>query len=71
MFKVILNDRGIDYEQAPRHFLAISAWAREHCPSYVDIELVEVSDVSPEYDYLAEYKFKTEKDANWFKLKWI
>ena len=71
LIRVYLNDRGIDYDQAPRHFLSASAWAKEHCPSFVDVNMMEVSDVSNEFDYVAEYTFVEERDANWFKLKWM
>jgi len=61
----------MSYEQAPKHFLDVSVWAMANCPSYQGVDMMEVSDVSNLYDHIAEYTFGTDKDANWFKLKWM
>jgi hypothetical protein len=71
MIKVYLNDKNLTYEEAPKHFLSASAWAKKYCPSFVGVDMMEVSDVSNEFDHVAEYTFGTEKDANWFKLTWM
>lgn len=71
MIKVYLNDAGLEYDKAPRHFLEASQWAKAHCSSYKGVDMMEVSDTSDLYDYVAEYTFTEEKDANWFKLKWM
>lgn len=71
MHKVYLNDANMDYDLAPRHFLEASKWAKEFCPSFKEVEVMDVSDVSTVYDQVAEFTFGTEKDANWFKLKWM
>ena len=69
--KVYLTDKDIEYENVPRHFLTIKNWAHEHCPSFTGVDIVDVSDTSVQYDHIAEFTFGTEKDANWFKLKWM
>lgn len=67
---VYLNDSGIDYLNAREHFETIATWARSQCPSFVSYRVEDVSDVSYEWDLIAEYKFRDPKDAIWFELKW-
>lgn len=68
---VYLNDKDLAYEAAPRHFLEAANWARDNCPSFAGCEVMDVSDVSMQYDQVAEYVFANERDSNWFKLKWM
>ena len=68
---VYLNDNGMDYDSAPRYFLEAANWAKDNCPTFQGCEVTDVSDVSAVYDQVAEYVFISEKDANWFKLKWM
>jgi len=68
---VLLNDRNMAYEAAIRHFLDAANWAKDNCPSFMGSEVVDVTDVSVEYDQIAEFVFGNDKDANWFKLKWM
>ena len=67
---VYLNDSGIDYLDALEHFETVADWARNQCPSFINYRVEDVSDVSYQYDYIAEYKFQDPKDAIWFELKW-
>ena len=70
MITVYLNDTGIRYEDAPEHFRSAADWARQQCPSFVDYDMQDVSDVSLTNDYITTYLFKDKKDAEWFTLKW-
>ena len=67
---VYLNDSGIPYEKAEDHFAEAAAWASRQCNSYIDYHVQDVSDVSYNYDFVAEYRFKDPKDAVLFQLKW-
>jgi len=72
MIKVILTDQGLkNYDQARLHFIDASIWALQNCKSFGGYEIVETADVSYEWDQMAEYKFLDEKDAIWFKLRWV
>lgn len=45
-------------------------WAKANCESFISYGVVEMSDVdSAACDWMGEYRFKDEKDAMWFKLK--
>ncbi len=67
---VYLNDSNIPYNEAEDYFAEASAWASRQCMSYVDYHVQDVSDVSYQFDYVAEYKFLDPKDALMFELKW-
>ena len=67
---VYITDKGIAYEQAEEHFAEAAAWASQHCPSYVDYHVQDVSDHSYLYDYITEYQFRDPKDALLFELKY-
>ncbi len=46
-------------------------WAKEHCPSYISNTTV-TKDNSIEYGtHYIKYYFSNEKDAMWFKLRWL
>ena len=70
MFKVYLTDESIEYLAALKFFKDCDAWARQHCPSYRQLEVVDVSDVSYAYDQVATYEFDDDKDAFWFTTAW-
>jgi len=70
MKSVYLNDDKIPYDDVREHFECIADWARAQCPSFISYRVQDVSDVSPYYDHVAEYKFQDSKDAVWFELKW-
>lgn len=70
MLEVYLNDTGRSYEQAEQHFLRAHRWARKHCPSYQQHDIVDVADVSYTNDLMARYVFLDEKDVIIFQLKW-
>lgn len=67
---VYLNDAGIPFDKAEDHFAEAAAWASRQCNSYIDYHVQDVSDVSYNYDFVAEYRFKDPKDAVLFQLKW-
>lgn len=70
MILVYLNDQHVPYEHAEEHFAQAAAWAREHCASFVDYHVQDTSDVSYQYDFVTQYRFRDHKDAAWFELKW-
>jgi hypothetical protein len=67
---VYLNDSNIPYESVENHFNEAASWAKEHCKSYIGYHVQDVSDVSGEYDHIAEYRFSDSKEAVWFELKY-
>lgn len=70
MKSVYLNDSGISYERAESYFKSAADWAKTQCQSFIDCRVQDVSDVSYQYDYIAEYRFKDPKDALIFELKY-
>ena len=70
MKTVLLNDTGLDWNRAQEYFAQASVWAKNHCVSYVNYHVQDVSDVSYTWDQIAEYRFNNEKDAVMFSLKW-
>jgi hypothetical protein len=70
MIKIILNDTGMEYAEAGRHFKNADSWARANCSGYKGSEVIDVSDFSMYNDILCEYVFEDEKHANWFKMRW-
>jgi hypothetical protein len=68
--EVYLNDAGIAYEAAEQHFAEAAAWATQHCDSFEFYHVQDVSDVSYQYDFVTMYRFRDEKDALLFRLKW-
>ena len=70
MVEVYLNDAGIAYEAAEQHFAEAAAWATRHCDSFEFYYVQDVSDVSYQYDHVAQYSFGNEQDALLFQLKW-
>jgi hypothetical protein len=58
---------GYDYNQ--HYYDAMDAWAQAHCVSYVGYEVVDVADVSANWDEIGEYQFREEADALVFTLK--
>lgn len=70
MISVYLDDSGIVYEKAEQHFLDAANWAQEQCTSFLGYNVQDVSDVSLVNDFVAQYNFKSLKDAEWFTLKW-
>jgi hypothetical protein len=49
----------------------IKKWAREHCQSFVWVELVDTSDVGYNYDNVWAFYFSEEADKILFALTWI
>lgn len=68
---VILNDIGKNRDSAVEFYVDADLWAKEHCPSYQEFEMQDVSDVSLVYDLLARYDFEDEEDVVLFTLKWL
>lgn len=70
MIVVYLNDTKIPYEESEKHFRDAADWAKQQCPTFVDHNVQDVSDVSITNDFIAQYRFKDSKDALLFQLKW-
>jgi len=45
-------------------------WARQHCQSFVWMELIDTSDVSYTYDSVTAFYFGNEQDQLMFMLKY-
>ena len=67
---VYLDDRNQDYDQAYDRFIDAGLWAQDHCESFVTYSIQDVSDFTLLFDQVAEYSFRNESDAIFFKLKW-
>ena len=71
MPSVLINDsKSPGYEQNGVYFTEIHLWALNTCKSYRGMHIQDVSDVSLQWDEIAEYTFEDEKDAMFFELKW-
>lgn len=72
MPNVLLSDQGhdLDYHHMRLYFMEAAAWASGHCPSFTDFDIIDVADLSPIVDQIAEYKFTEERDATLFSLRW-
>lgn len=70
MITIMLNDEKMTYDESYLYFESAGVWAQENCQSFVDHEIVDVSDFSLTHDVLAQYQFKEEKDATMFLLRW-
>ena len=70
MHEVYLNDTGMGYDESELYFHNANAWALEHCASYYNHNVQDVSDVSYYYDNIALYLFRDERDALLFRLRW-
>lgn len=71
LITVYLSDQGLlSYDQARWHFIDASIWALYNCKSFQGYEIVETSDVSYEWDQIAEYRFTDPRDVLLFKIRW-
>ena len=72
VFSVYINDSGNSqgYDHLPEYWDGMNHWAQEHCDSYQGYDAQDVSDVSLQWDEVAEYRFLQERDAMLFELKW-
>jgi hypothetical protein len=72
VFSVYINDSGNPqgYDHLAEYWNNMSQWAQEHCSSYQGHDVQDVSDVSLQWDEVAEYRFLQERDAMLFELKW-
>jgi hypothetical protein len=71
MYKVLLSDQGhdLDYNRMRLYFIDAATWATRNCTSFKHFEIVDVVDVSPVCDQMAEYEFLDQGDATMFSLK--
>lgn len=72
--RVYLSDehlQHLDYNRVRLYFIDAAIWATKNCTSFKHYEIQEVNDVSTVYDQVAEYEFGSERDAMWFKLRWV
>lgn len=67
---VYLTDSKRGYQEGLDYFDEAASWASQQCASYVDFHVQDISDVSYEYDNVAQYRFTDPKDALMFQLKW-
>lgn len=51
-------------------FNCMKAWAGVNCKSFTDMHVCDVSDVSMEHDYVAEFTFGDDEDMMLFILRW-
>jgi hypothetical protein len=72
LYKVYINDSGNEhgYDSLPEYWNRMDVWAQDHCASYQGHDIQDVSDVSLQWDEIAEFQFLDEKDAMLFELKW-
>ena len=72
MPQVLLSDQGhdLDYHHMRLYFMDAADWASKNCPSFISFDIVDVADLSPIVDQIAEYKFTEERDAMLFSLRW-
>jgi hypothetical protein len=61
----------MSYDRARLYFIDASIWAVKYCKSFQGYEIVETSDVSYEWDQIAEYRFTDPRDVTLFKLTWL
>lgn len=71
MKTVYLNDSNLNTFEAEGYFKEAACWARDNCKSFVNYNIQDVSDVSYNWDYVAEYIFRDVKDAIMFTLKYV
>lgn len=72
MITVLVTDSSSgSYEKNAEYFGAINEWAAEHCESYCGYRVQDVSDVSYQWDEIAEYLFESTADELLFRLKWV
>jgi hypothetical protein len=70
MHQVYLTDRNMQYDTASEYFLEALFWAQDHCVSFVDHDVQDVSDHTLYFDQVAIYNFNNAHDALMFTLKW-
>lgn len=68
--KVYLDDTEMSYVVAEQYFKEAAAWAKEHCPSFVECVVEDVSDYTLYNDLVSSYAFRDEHDASIFKSMW-
>jgi len=69
LHSVYLNDSNV-VGSAEDYFAEVAEWSKVNCASYFDYNVVDTSDVSTQYDYIAQYYFKNASDLVMFKLRW-
>lgn len=67
--EVLMSDVAMDKQSVSPPYL--KNWCRENTRTYIWMEEVDTSDVSPECDFVCAFYFVDEADANWFKLRWL
>ena len=70
--QVLLSDQGhdLDYHHMRLYFMDAAVWASNHCSSFISFDIIDVADLSPICDQIAEYNFTDERDATLFSLRW-
>ncbi len=70
MYSVYVNDSNTNCNSV-EFFKSVADWSGENCKSFIDYTVVDVSDVSIQYDYIAQYFFKRKNDMIAFRLRWL
>lgn len=70
MYSVYVNDSNPNYDGAV-FFKSVADWSSENCKSFINYTVVDVSDVSTQYDYIAQYFFRRKNDMIAFRLRWL
>lgn len=66
--KVYVWDKD-DWNDPASEFDKIHRWAQFNCKSFVNMKVIDVTDVSS-YDYVGEFEFTDDRDATMFTLRW-
>lgn len=68
---LITDERSPDYYKNAEYFASIDRWAQDNLGSkYLGYHVQDVSDVSLQWDEIADYVFEDDQSANWFRLRW-
>lgn len=71
IYRAYVNDsQSPSYAETKAFFNEMLIWAKEHCQSFENVEVIDVSDVSLICDEIIEFRFGNEQDLLMFKLKW-
>lgn len=69
MINVCIGDKA-EWKNAYEEFFEIRKWACKNCKSFYEMKISDVSDVSYNFDYVAQYNFTDDRDATLFRLRW-
>jgi hypothetical protein len=70
MYSVYVNNSNPNCDDAD-FFRVVADWSGENCKSFIEYNVVDVTDVSTQYDYVGQYFFKHKNDMIAFRLRWL